>query len=708
MNGAVAKVSRHPIGDVPAVNAATTDNGIVWASPGSALKTENAPAQRSCLNMCHPDKRHNEPGGWTHSFGVYGDATTQADRAVTRGADGEVVAGNVSDTDFDATQPTGGLCTSCHQNPVNSGGYVISKATFAGTAHDFDADVDWGTWGYTMRDGSRYRRNCTKCHSDRADRQPSDDSYPFGAVHYSDYPKLLAGSLKPGQDGQAVFLCYNCHGNGVIGQNRSNDLASSSNKFYAHPINDDRWHLLGDAEYDAAAWGNQLGNPGERHASCLDCHVTHTAKRGGHAYITGKVSIAANGTAVTGTNTRWLPYYNGARIKFGSSALVGGTWYTIGTVNSPTSLTLTGPGPGTAQTNVAYRIEQMSNKAAPAIDGAWGVVPNPNLAAGAKGTAADFTKKKLVYGQDLEAYLCLKCHTSFWWGNATPPVSASGFSYYVGTATFTNGSTSVAGQGTTWTTTSNPGRYVGALIKNSADGTYYKIASVQNATTLTLTTPYAGATAAAAPYSIQMTHTDQLQEFNPKNAGYHPVLASRTTQPGYGTGTIGNPNVAGRYWPVTQNILAPWTQTSVMTCSDCHEADSPNDAGGPHGSSYKFMLKGPNRIWDENTRNSSSGMPPGTFCANCHAASFANSRFPPHKNGDHSGNIMCFDCHNAIPHGSSSVGMLNNGNGTGFSDRVYPYDQSVSGKRLYIRSYPTNGYFDNENYCGCSNSSTHG
>ena len=134
---------------------------------------------------------------------------------------------------------------------------------------------------------------------DRADRQPSDDTYPFGAVHYSDYPMLLAGSLKPGQDGQSVFLCYNCHGNGVIGFNRSNDLASSSNKFYAHPINDDRSHLLGDAEYDAAAWGNQLGNPGDRHASCLDCHVTHTAKRGRHAYITGRVSIPASSTACT-------------------------------------------------------------------------------------------------------------------------------------------------------------------------------------------------------------------------------------------------------------------------------------------------------------------------------------------------------------------------------------------------------------------------
>ncbi|BDG07367.1 hypothetical protein AMPC_04800 [Anaeromyxobacter paludicola] len=717
MNGTVAKVSRHPIGNVPGTNASATDNNVSWAT--GPLKTVNDPSARSCLNMCHPDKRHNEPGGWTHSFGVYGDPTTGASRAVTRGSDGEIAAGNVSDTDFDASQPGGGLCASCHQLPINSGGYTISKSTYAGTAHDFDDDVVWGTWGYTLRDGSRFRRNCTKCHSDRADRQPSDDTYPFGAVHYSDYPKLLSGSLKPGADGQAVFLCFNCHGNGVIGVNRSNDLASPANKFYAHPIGSDTQHQLGDAEYNAAAWGNQLGNgPGTRHASCLDCHVTHLAKRGGHSYITGTVSVAASGTAVTGVDTRWTSFYNGARIKFGSNTLDTSrtaVWYTIASVSGPTTLTLTGAGPATAQTNVAYRIEQMSNKAGPSIDGAWGVVPDfTNVAAGAKPTATDMAKKKLVYNSDLEAYLCFKCHSNYWWGSATPPVSASGFSYYVGTATFTQNSTAVTGQGTTWRTTVTPNRYVGALIKNSADGTYYRIASVASATSLTLATPYLGATASAAAYSIQMTHTDQLQEFNTKNAGYHPVLASRTTQTGYGSpNSIGDPKTAGKYWPVTQNILPPWNMSSVMTCSDCHEADSPNDAGGPHGSSYKFMLKGPNRTWDENVKNTSSGMPAGTFCANCHDASFPTSgtfesRFPKHRVGDHAGNIKCFDCHTAIPHGSSSIGMLNNGNGTGFSDNVYPYDQSVSSKRLFIRSVPTNGYFDNEQYCGCSNSSTHG
>ena len=51
-----------------------------------------------------------------------------------------------------------------------------------------------------------------------------------------------------------------------------------------------------------------------------------------------------------------------------------------------------------------------------------------------------------------------------------------------------------------------------------------------------------------------------------------------------------------------------------------------------------------------------SQVPAGTFCANCHAASFANSRFPGHTNGSH--NRPCFACHVTIPHGSGHMGML--------------------------------------------------
>ena len=67
------------------------------------------------------------------------------------------------------------------------------------------------------------------------------------------------------------------------------------------------------------------------------------------------------------------------------------------------------------------------------------------------------------------------------------------------------------------------------------------------------------------------TETDQAKEFNPANVSFHPVLASSSA-------TIGN----------TGNVAAPWTRTSLMTCTDCHESDvttDPTVRTGPRASS---------------------------------------------------------------------------------------------------------------------------
>jgi hypothetical protein len=718
--------SRHPISSLPSDGGSPIDSGIAWN--GGPLKTLRPPSQRACMNMCHPDKRHNQPGGWEHSYNVFADATTAAARTVGRGQDGEITSGNVSNTDFDATQAKGGLCTSCHENATAAGGYQISKATFQDTAHDYAEDPLWGSWNYTMRDQSKFRRNCTKCHSDRADKQPSDDTYPFGAVHFSEYPRLLAGQVNAGlpgpngQPGKYVFICYNCHGNGTVGQNRSNDVASLMGEFYAHPNDEDQHHLPGDAEFTAAAWGNQLGHNdmSKRHANCLDCHAVHTTKRGGHTYTAGTVTVNGTGNkTVTGVGTRWSSFYVGARIGFGSKAAAGtgGNWYTISAVNSPTSLTLS-TGPSSSQpAGTAYRIERLTNLAGPTVDGAWGVVPNWTLIpAGETAAAGDFVsdgittngKRKLRTNVDLEAYLCFKCHSTYFWGTNTPPPSASGFSYADGTARFTNNSTTVTGSGTDWYDTtsaknSTQNRYAGSLIQNTADGTWYKIASVTNDTTIVLDRPYTGTTTGLESYLIQMVHTDQIQEFNPNNAGYHPVVAGYTTATGRATNRSNGP---------TNNILTPWTTTSLMTCSDCHEADAPNDPNGPHGSAYKFMLKGPYRIWDETV--SFENKNDGIFCMNCHSSTFSSSRFPGHTDSNHDG-MPCFNCHVAIPHGSSSPGLLINKNGSGFSDNYGPYDQSTSSTRynrngnkgkLYIMSGPPTGTTTwAKSDCGCGGSS---
>jgi predicted CxxxxCH...CXXCH cytochrome family protein len=217
--------------------------------------------------------------------------------------------------------------------------------------------------------------------------------------------------------------------------------------------------------------------------------------------------------------------------------------------------------------------------------------------------------------------------------------------------------------------------------------------------------------------------TDVAMEFNPNNVGnyattgttswqtgetaggFHPVLASA----GANLGAINLANL------VTTN--QPWSTSvrNLMTCTDCHESETAADPNGPHGSSASFILKGPNTTWNIGLVMTSTGMPAGTFCANCHDANLTNTRFPDHTRGDHrtrSGNpVPCFNCHAAVAHGGPRPGMLNAGAGAATAvggaisgwDNVSPYWQGSATNRLYIHSYPTSGTVDwQESNCGCN------
>ncbi len=82
--------------------------------------------------------------------------------------------------------------------------------------------------------------------------------------------------------------------------------------------------------------------------------------------------------------------------------------------------------------------------------------------------------------------------------HSTP--AAAGLSYATGTATFTYGSATVTGAGTTW----NDVLMAGGNIKMDADDVFYKILSVENVTSLTLTAVYAQAGGAGADYTMQV------------------------------------------------------------------------------------------------------------------------------------------------------------------------------------------------------------
>ncbi len=205
-----------------------------------------------------------------------------------------------------------------------------------------------------------------------------------------------------------------------------------------------------------------------------------------------------------------------------------------------------------------------------------------------------------------------------------------------------------------------------------------------------------------------MYATDQAFEFNPNNKSAHPVIMALN-------------DMTGNYEPKAvrvEALLYPWNQnpgTQTMYCSDCHGADNEDsgDPKGPHGSSYNFMLKGPNHYWPTKPDGTlfstgdiqADGTVPDLFCANCHNLNY------PHKQWAwrmERFDFACVKCHVAVPHGSPVSRLI------GYDNFPEPYNYNYNGtKQLVINGYkkanPQGNYSASNVYSpGCGGGGCHG
>ncbi|WP_242344287.1 cytochrome c3 family protein [Anaeromyxobacter terrae] len=294
---------------------------------GAQANLSNVPAaSRSCVNMCHTDHVHNAPGASpvTHDSDVHKDASSQAKRAVTRDAAGLVTAGTPARTDFDSATNTG-LCVSCHVKPVDAAHPAIDAAAYGASAHDY-VTAAGQTWQFGLHDGSKFDRNCTKCHASRAEGTTPQSAGGSGAVHGTGYPSLLSGNVNPAAAGNVAgeLVCYNCHGNATTGANLSGkDIASLVTHTSNHPASADGVHDS-VAELNGAAFGNALGNK-PRHASCLDCHDPHEAKAGLHAAQTNQAGPSLHGAWGAQLSTLPARWAAPTAASFTKKVIVSGT-----------------------------------------------------------------------------------------------------------------------------------------------------------------------------------------------------------------------------------------------------------------------------------------------------------------------------------------------------------------------------------------------
>ena len=142
-----------------------------------------------------------------------------------------------------------------------------------------------------------------------------------------------------------------------------------------------------------------------------------------------------------------------------------------------------------------------------------------------------------------------------------------------------------------------------------------------------------------APYTTrQIVQTSKRLEFATTSPSYHPVA-----------GVGRNPNVP--------TLLAPWTTTSIMKCTDCHNNNAGPGAGGvgpkgPHGLTNPVLLE---RTYQTGDRTAES---PTAYalCYKCHdrtKLTGAGSAFSEHPRHIVSERTSCNVCHD--PHGISGT-----------------------------------------------------
>jgi len=131
----------------------------------------------------------------------------------------------------------------------------------------------------------------------------------------------------------------------------------------------------------------------------------------------------------------------------------------------------------------------------------------------------------------------------------------------------------------------------------------------------------------------QFVQTNTRLEFAAANASYHPIEA-----PGQNSSV--------------PSLIAPWTTTSRMYCTDCHNNNQGPNAGGagpngPHGSDYAPLLERRLELTDFQSESAALY----ALCYKCHdRTSILNDEsFKHHRKHVDDTQTACTTCHD--PHG---------------------------------------------------------
>ena len=151
-------------------------------------------------------------------------------------------------------------------------------------------------------------------------------------------------------------------------------------------------------------------------------------------------------------------------------------------------------------------------------------------------------------------------------------------------------------------------------------------------------------------------------QFDTINPSFHPVA-------GIGKST----NVP--------SLIAPWTTTSMMECTDCHGDDGGSNR--PHGSIYSPILKMQNITTDPNAESPAAY----ALCYSCHDRNsiLSDNTFGEHRKHIQGENAPCNTCHD--PHGVS----LAAGATTANNARLINFNTNVVSPSGGVLAWTSNG-----------------